>query len=80
MPSKNAAHKKVVEVEEDKKDDKVHGPPPKRELDLMVPADFAEALRERVPRPFVFGPIEMTGLDTEHWPADKWRDTVIANL
>ena len=59
--------------EEPKEEEKPQGPPPKRELDLSNPQDFAEALKEQIPRPFVFGPIEFSELDNpelhmgEHW-------------
>lgn len=46
-------------------------------------ADFKEALRERAPRPFVFGPIEFTGLDIaedEPFPGAEWRQVVVDNL
>lgn len=53
--------KEATPVEE--KQDHPTGPPPKRELDLNKPLDFAEALRDKVPRPFIFGPVEFSGLD-----------------
>lgn len=33
------------------------------DFDLFVPASFERALQSRVPRPFVFGPVEFEGLD-----------------
>lgn len=33
------------------------------DFDLYVPASFERALQARVPRPFVFGPVEFEGLD-----------------
>jgi hypothetical protein len=33
------------------------------EFDLYVPASFERALQARVPRPFIFGPVEFEGLD-----------------
>lgn len=51
-------------------------PPPKRELDLFKPVDFAEALRDQVPRPFIFGPIEFSGLDRGDFPAGEYREFV----
>ena len=55
-------------------------PPPKRELDLFKPVDFAEALRDQVPRPFIFGPIEFSGLDRGDFPAGEYREFVSQNL
>ena len=81
----NAAKKKgpqkgkVVE-EPPKEEPKPTGPPPKKQLDLSKPEDFAQALREQIPRPFVFGPVEFTGLDTEPFPAEQWRATVESQL
>jgi hypothetical protein len=34
----------------------------KKDLDLFLPQEFGLALREKIARPFVFGPVEMTGL------------------
>jgi hypothetical protein len=60
---------------------KAKGPPPKRELDFFKPADFAEALRERVGRPFIFGPIEFTGLNHPAlFNGEEWREVVINAL
>jgi hypothetical protein len=39
-----------------------------RDLDLFIPNDFAQALKERISRPFIFGPIEFTGLDQDPLP------------
>ena len=33
------------------------------DFDLYAPASFQRALRARVPRPFIFGPVEFEGLD-----------------
>ena len=33
------------------------------DFDLSVPASFERALQARVPRPFIFGPVEFEGLD-----------------
>ena len=35
----------------------------KKDLDLFVPAEFKQALQEKVPRPFIFGPIEFKSLN-----------------
>jgi hypothetical protein len=35
---------------------------------LFIPADFGVALKERIARPFIFGPIEFTGLDMDPLP------------
>lgn len=80
---KGAKGKKEAVVEEEKREDKAQGPPPKRQLDLMNLEDFKEALKEKVPRPFVFGPVEFTNLDLpeeEVFPAVEWRSAVVDNL
>lgn len=33
------------------------------DFDLYLPASFQRALQARVPRPFIFGPVEFEGLD-----------------
>lgn len=35
----------------------------RKELDLLKPEDFDQALKERAPRRFTFGPIEFGGLN-----------------
>jgi hypothetical protein len=67
-------------VEEAPKDDgKPKGPPAKRQLDLMIKEDFNEALKERIPRPFVFGPVEFRDLDREEnqFNGEQWRAQVV---
>lgn len=34
-------------------------------MDLFVPNEFGQALQERIKRPFIFGPIEFTGLNVK---------------
>lgn len=65
-----------------KEDNKPKGPPPKRQLDLFAQSDFKEALKERVPRPFVFGPIEFRDLDKEEFQnlGEQWREMVVEQL
>jgi len=48
----------------------------------MIKEDFNEALRERIPRPFVFGPIEFKDLDKEEnqFMGEQWRGQVIDQL
>ena len=43
---------------------------PHREYDLFKPADFVEVLKQKIPRPFTFGPIDFYGLDQEDFPMD----------
>lgn len=45
-----------------------------------MPKDFAEALKEKVQRPFIFGPIDYTGLDQPNFPAEMWNQGVLNNL
>lgn len=43
----------------------------------MKPADFAEALKERIGRPFIFGPIEFKHLDhPEMFDGEQWREEI----
>jgi len=43
-------------------------------------ADFQEALKEKIQRPFIFGPIEFSGLDQESFPGAEWRNEIVGNL
>ena len=68
---------KKEQVDDDKREDKPQGPPPKEELDLMKPAHFAEALQERVGRPFIFGPVEFENLNIpEEFNGEVYRHLV----
>lgn len=71
---KSGKQAKKEVVDEDKRDDRPQGPPPKAELDLLKPTDFAEALKERVGRPFIFGPVEFNHLNIpEEFDAEYYR-------
>lgn len=74
----NKGGKKDAE-EEKKDDDNRVSAPVRKDLDLFNKADFGQALKEQVLRPFVFGPIEFTGLDepAEDFPAEFWHDAVV---
>jgi hypothetical protein len=37
-------------------------------------------LKEQIPRPFIFGPIEFTGLDQPSFDGEQWRNIVQAQL
>lgn len=52
----------------------------KRELDLTDPRDFAEAVREKVQRPFTFGPIDLEGLDSADFDMASAYDLIIETL
>lgn len=52
----------------------------KRELDLTNPRDFAEAVREKVPRPFTFGPIDFDWLDSAEFDMAAAYDLIIETL
>lgn len=58
---------KDKEEDEEKKEEKPLAEV-KKDLDLFLPADFGVALKERIARPFIFGPIEFTGLDLDPLP------------
>ena len=63
-----AAKKKGKGAKKDQKDDEeekkevLAQAPPAKQLDLFLPHEFAEALKEKIPRPFIFGPVEFTDL------------------
>jgi hypothetical protein len=43
----------------------------------MKPADFGEALKERIGRPFIFGPVEFDNLDIpEEFDGEAYRNLV----
>lgn len=52
----------------------------KRELDLTDPRDFAEAVREKVQRPFTFGPIDLEGLDSVEFDMASAYDLIMETL
>jgi hypothetical protein len=60
---KSGKNAKKEVVDDEKKEDKPSGPPPKAELNLMNPVDYAEALKEKIGRPFIFGPVQFNHLD-----------------
>ncbi len=49
---------------------------PEDDFDLFNPAEFKRALASRVGRPFVFGPVELDGLDSEAFDGAKARAKV----
>lgn len=53
-------------------------------MDLFIPNEFGQAVKEKICRPFVFGPIEFTGLnlteDIEPFRHDIARKYVIDTL
>lgn len=79
-PSKNANKKDTSALDDDKRDDDKKGPPPKKALDKNFPNDFGEILKDQIPRPFVFGPIEFNHLDQEAFPAAEWTAKVVQAL
>lgn len=57
---KGAEEEPAEEVEQVHRADASKGD---EDFDLYAPASFERALRARVPRPFIFGPVEFEGLD-----------------
>lgn len=57
---KGAEEEPAEEVEQVTRADASKGD---EDFDLYAPASFERALRARVPRPFIFGPVEFEGLD-----------------
>jgi hypothetical protein len=44
--------------------------------------DYAEILKEKIPRPFIFGPVDFQELDSVEFefPADYWNEQVVESL
>ena len=59
---KAGGKKEVKEDDEEKKEEKLQVPI-KKDLDLFIPNEFGLALKEKIGRPFVFGPYEFTDLN-----------------
>jgi hypothetical protein len=47
---------------------------PQPNFDLFKPEDYLEALKEKLPRPFIFGPIDFHDLDQEPFDLEYWYD------
>ena len=82
--TKKGAKEEPPKDDEEQKQDIKPKKVEKRELDLTNPTDFIEALKERAPRRFTFGPIEFSGLtltnEQEHFDGDKVRQLIIDQL
>ena len=50
------------------------------EYDLFHPAEFGKAIKAKIGRPFMFGPIEFADLDSESFDGTKQRNRVQTNL
>lgn len=46
------------------------------DFDLFKPSDFEKALKERVGRPFVFGPVDLVGLDKDSFDRGRARTKI----
>ena len=53
---------------------------PHREYDLFNPTDYVEVLKEKIPRPFIFGPIDFYDLTEEPFPVDHWYEEILSTL
>ena len=53
---------------------------PHREYDLFNTADYIEVLKEKIPRPFIFGPIDFYDLTEEPFPVDHWYEEILSTL
>ena len=44
--------------------------------------DYADILKEKIPRPFIFGPVDFQELDSVEFefPADYWNEQVVESL
>jgi hypothetical protein len=49
-------------------------------FDVSNPEGFEKALRAKIPRPFLFGPIEFEGLNEENFDSERAREIVEAAL
>ena len=65
----------VKEEEEEKREEKVVVQV-KKELDLFLPKEFAMAVQQKIPRPFIFGPVEFTNLNEPSFPYWEWRERI----
>jgi len=54
--------------------------PKEKELDLFLPTEFSQALKKKIERPFVFGPITFKGLDSSDFNGDMTREMVMSYL
>ncbi len=48
-----------------------------KNYDIFNPKDYLEILKEQIPRPFIFGPIDFVGLDQEPFPVEYWHNAII---
>ena len=57
-------------------------PKEQRNLDVFSPSDYIEVLKEKVPRPFIFGPVEFEDLEENEqpFPAAYWHESIISTL
>jgi hypothetical protein len=82
--NKKSKDEPKVDEEEEKKELAKPAEAEPKELDLTNPAEFKDALVERAPRPFTFGPIEFNGLnlndDQTPFDGDSVREIIIDNL
>ena len=53
-----------------------------KNYDIFRPLDYIEILKEKIPRPFIFGPVDFTDIDnnSEPFPVDFWHETIIESL
>lgn len=81
-PGKKGASKDKEEEDPNKDDSlpQVFRAPEERSYDIFNPKDYVELLKLHIPRPFIFGPIDFTGLDQEDFQADYWKEHVLSTL
>ena len=68
--------------EEQPRDDlpSIFRPKEPKNFDLFNSDDYVEVLKEKIPRPFIFGPIEFEDLDEQQFPAGFWHENIIQTL
>ncbi len=75
---KKKGKKDAKDDDDDKKDD--FSKEQNKDLDLNLPSDFGEALKQRVARPFIFGPVEFKNLDAPEFNGEGARKSVVDAL
>jgi hypothetical protein len=66
----------VEKLKEKSRESKNRTPESEAGFDLFSPSDFGKALRTKIGRPFVFGPIDFADLDSDSFDAQKSRAKV----
>lgn len=71
---------KQQEAHEEEKKEEVKVVETKKELDLNLPKDFAQAIEAACPRSFVFGPVTLQNLDNDAFNDEACREAVLNTM